>query len=57
MHNFILNNTNSDDDSGILDFIDKIRNKESITFTTSGTTGTPKEIIHTYESLIKNLGI
>ena len=37
MNNFILNNINSDDDTGILDFIDKICNKENITFTTSGT--------------------
>ena len=55
MHNFILNNTNSVDDVGILEFIDKINNKENITFTTSGTTGTPKQIIHTYDNLIKNI--
>ena len=55
MHNFILNNTNSADDVGILEFIDKINNKENITFTTSGTTGTPKQIIHTYDNLIKNI--
>lgn len=57
MHNFILNNTNSDDDNGILDFIDKISNKENIIFTTSGTTGEPKQITHTYDNLIKNIKI
>lgn len=55
MDNFILNNTNSVDDAGILEFIDKINNKENIIFTTSGTTGIPKEIVHTYDSLIKNI--
>lgn len=57
MNNFILNNESSDVDFGILDFLNKIKNKKSIKFTTSGTTGTPKEIIHTYESLIKNIKI
>jgi acyl-CoA synthetase (AMP-forming)/AMP-acid ligase II len=57
MNNFILNNTNSDDDNGILEFIDKISNKENITFTTSGTTGEPKQITHTYDNLIKNIKI
>jgi acyl-CoA synthetase (AMP-forming)/AMP-acid ligase II len=57
MNSFILNNTNSDDDNGILDFINKIRNNESITFTTSGTTGEPKEIIHSYDILVKNIKI
>ena len=57
MNNFILNNINSDDDTGILDFIDKICNKENITFTTSGTTGEPKQITHTYDNLIKNIKI
>jgi acyl-coenzyme A synthetase/AMP-(fatty) acid ligase len=56
MNNFILNNTNSDD-GGILKFIDKISNKENITFTTSGTTGEPKQITHTYDNLIKNIKI
>jgi len=42
MNSFILNNTNSTDDVGILKFIEKINNKENITFTTSGTTGEPK---------------
>jgi acyl-coenzyme A synthetase/AMP-(fatty) acid ligase len=57
MNSFILNNTNSEDDNGILDFINKIRNNESITFTTSGTTGEPKEIIHSYDILVKNIKI
>jgi acyl-coenzyme A synthetase/AMP-(fatty) acid ligase len=57
MDSFILNNLSSDTDLGILDFLNKIKNKESIVFTTSGTTGTPKEIIHTYESLIRNIKI
>jgi acyl-coenzyme A synthetase/AMP-(fatty) acid ligase len=57
MNSFILNNTNSDDDNGILDFINKIRNNESITFTTSGTTGEPKQIIHSYDILVKNIKI
>jgi acyl-coenzyme A synthetase/AMP-(fatty) acid ligase len=57
MNNFILNNELSDVDFGILDFLNKIENKKLITFTTSGTTGTPKEITHTYESLTKNIKI
>ena len=57
MDNFILNNTNSESDIGILDFIKKIDNKEDILFTTSGTTGEPKKIIHTYNNLIKNIKI
>ena len=52
-----VNNTNSIDDAGILKFIEKINNKESITFTTSGTTGEPKEIIHSYDILVKNIKI
>lgn len=55
MYSFILNNSNSDDDIGILNFIHKINNKENITFTTSGTTGDPKQITHTYNNLIKNI--
>lgn len=57
MDSFILNNSSTDIDLGILDFLNKIKNKESITFTTSGTTGAPKEITHTYESLIRNIKI
>jgi acyl-coenzyme A synthetase/AMP-(fatty) acid ligase len=57
MNNFILNNTNSLDDNGILEFIKKINNKENIKFTTSGTTGEPKEIIHSYDILVKNIKI
>jgi len=57
MNSFILNNTNSTDDIGILKFIEKINNKENITFTTSGTTGEPKEIIHSYDILVKNIKI
>ena len=57
MNSFILNNTNSIDDVGILKFIEKINNKENIIFTTSGTTGEPKEIIHSYDILVKNIKI
>jgi acyl-coenzyme A synthetase/AMP-(fatty) acid ligase len=57
MNNFILNNTNSVDDNGILEFIKKINNKENIKFTTSGTTGEPKEIIYSYDILVKNIKI
>ena len=57
MNSFILNNTNSIDDAGILKFIEKINNKENIIFTTSGTTGEPKEIIHSYDILVKNIKI
>jgi len=57
MNNFILNNTDSESDRGILNFIEKINNKEDILFTTSGTTGEPKKIIHTHNDLIKNIKI
>jgi acyl-coenzyme A synthetase/AMP-(fatty) acid ligase len=57
MDNFILNNTFSEDDLGIINFIKKIKNKESISFTTSGTTGEPKKIVHSVETLIKNIKI
>jgi acyl-coenzyme A synthetase/AMP-(fatty) acid ligase len=57
MNSFILNNTNSTDDAGILKFIEKINNKENITFTTSGTTGESKQIIHSYDILVKNIKI
>jgi len=57
MNNFILNNTNSDDDIGILNFIKKITDKTHITFMSSGTTGDPKQITHTYDNLIKNIKV
>lgn len=57
MGSFVLNNTNSESDRGILDFIGKVDNKEDILFTTSGTTGEPKKVIHTYKDLIKNIKI
>jgi acyl-coenzyme A synthetase/AMP-(fatty) acid ligase len=57
MGDFILNNTFSESDLGILDFINKIKNKDSIKFLTSGTTGKPKEITHSYESYTKNIKI
>lgn len=57
MNNFILNNTDSIIDYEILEFIEKIKNKEDIIFTTSGTTGKPKKIIHSYKTLIKNIKI
>jgi acyl-coenzyme A synthetase/AMP-(fatty) acid ligase len=57
MDNFILNNTFSSDDLGILNFIEKIKNKEFISFTTSGTTGEPKKVTHSFETLTKNIKI
>lgn len=57
MDSFILNNTSSKTDLGILDFIKKINNKEDITFTTSGTTSEPKIITHNYNLLTKNIKI
>jgi acyl-coenzyme A synthetase/AMP-(fatty) acid ligase len=57
MDNFLLNNTESETDLGILDFIEKINNKEDILFKTSGTTGEPKYVKHTFESLTKNIKI
>lgn len=57
MNNFILNNTDSNIDFEILDFIKKIEGKEDIVFTTSGTTGKPKKIIHNYKTLVKNIKI
>lgn len=57
MNNFILNNEFSESDLGILNFIERIKNKESISFETSGTTGKPKKIDHSVESLIKNIKI
>jgi acyl-coenzyme A synthetase/AMP-(fatty) acid ligase len=57
MNNFILNNSNSEIDFGILSFIDSIDKKEPIEFFTSGTTGEPKSITHSYETLVKNIKI
>lgn len=57
MDNFILNNENTEYDLGIIDFLKKIENKEPIIFETSGTTGEPKKINHTFESLSKNIKI
>lgn len=57
MSSFILNNTSSKTDLGILNFIKKIDNKENITFTTSGTTSEPKVITHNYNLLTKNIKI
>jgi acyl-coenzyme A synthetase/AMP-(fatty) acid ligase len=57
MNNFILNNTDSNIDFEILAFIKKIEGKEDIVFTTSGTTGKPKKIIHNYKTLVKNIKI
>lgn len=57
MNNFILNNTDSNIDFEILNFIKKINSKEEIIFTTSGTTGEPKKVIHNYQTLIKNIKI
>jgi acyl-coenzyme A synthetase/AMP-(fatty) acid ligase len=57
MSNFILNNENTEIDLGILSFIDKITNNEPIEFTTSGTTSEPKRVIHSVDSLSKNIKI
>lgn len=57
MDNFILNNTDSEVDLGILSFIELINKKKPIKFFTSGTTGEPKLIFHEYETLIKNIKI
>ena len=56
MDKFILN-FNSQTDSNILDFLQKINNQESIEFTTSGTTGEPKKIKHSYNFITKNIKI
>lgn len=55
MNDFILNNTNSKSDNGILIFLKKFINKKNISFTTSGTSGLPKKITHSHESLVKNV--
>jgi acyl-coenzyme A synthetase/AMP-(fatty) acid ligase len=57
MNNFILNNSNSEIDLGILSFIESINKKQNIEFLTSGTTGEPKSIIHDYNTLVKNIKI
>jgi acyl-coenzyme A synthetase/AMP-(fatty) acid ligase len=57
MDDFILNNTMSDDDLSILSFIEKVQNGESISFTTSGTTGEPKLVTHSADTLTKNIKI
>ena len=56
MDKFILN-LDSQTDSGILDFLQKIDNQEDIEFTTSGTTGEPKKIKHSYNFITKNIKI
>jgi acyl-coenzyme A synthetase/AMP-(fatty) acid ligase len=56
MDKFILN-FNSQTDSSILDFLQKINNQEDIEFTTSGTTGEPKKIKHSYNFITKNIKI
>jgi acyl-coenzyme A synthetase/AMP-(fatty) acid ligase len=55
MDDFILNPDSDKINFCILDVIDKIENKENIIFLTSGTTGRPKEIIHHYSTIIKNI--
>ncbi len=57
MDNFILNNSNSEADLGILKFLEDVENKKSIVFTTSGTTGEPKSVVHSYDSIVKNIKI
>lgn len=58
MDNFILNYDNSfESDLKIYEFLQKLESIEPIDFYTSGTTGTPKRITHSYESLIKNIKI
>ena len=56
MDKFILN-FNFQTDSGILDLLQKINNQEAIEFTTSGTTGEPKKINHSYSFITKNIKI
>jgi acyl-coenzyme A synthetase/AMP-(fatty) acid ligase len=56
-NNIILNFSGSETDYAILNVVDKLRNMENITFTTSGTTCTPKQYVHTYVDLIKNIKV
>lgn len=56
MTDFILN-CNPETDGGIIALIDKIGNKEQVSFSTSGTTGEPKKICHSYKFLTKNIKI
>jgi acyl-coenzyme A synthetase/AMP-(fatty) acid ligase len=57
MYNFILNSNLCEIELEILQFIKRVDNKEDIQFTTSGTTGSPKTIIHKFETLTKNIKI
>jgi len=57
MDNFILNNSNSEIDLGILRFLENIESRNPIIFTTSGTTGEPKTVVHSYDSIVKNIKI
>lgn len=57
MDNFILNNENTEYDLGIIDFLKKVESREPIIFETSGTTGEPKKVNHTFETLSKNIKI
>jgi acyl-coenzyme A synthetase/AMP-(fatty) acid ligase len=55
MDNFILNSNPPGIIFSILDIIEKIKNKEDISFLSSGTTGEPKIITHQYSTIIKNI--
>lgn len=53
MNDFILNFTNSDSDIGIMEVYHKLNKKQNCTFLTSGTTGDPKQICVSYDTLEK----
>ena len=58
MNNFILNfNSSLESDLHILEFIKKVNQKTTFEFYSSGTTGKPKKITHSYDFLIKNIKI
>lgn len=54
MTNFILNYDPATD-SDIVNFLHKVENKEDMEFSTSGTTGVPKTISHSYSVISKNI--
>ena len=58
MNKFILNYDSSfESDLKIDQFLKKVESRVPVDFHTSGTTGIPKKVTHTYESLIKNIKI
>ena len=56
MDKFILN-FDLQTDFNILDFLQKVNHQEDIEFTTSGTTGEPKKIKHSYNFITKNIKV